>query len=291
MDAIERLGELSKGAARGGKYYKRVATGESKRSWRYYYTETEYKRAMGEGAHIDGERAKQAHAETQRTRKLEKMAGTIEALSKKIADGEVPGPLAMQIRLAKKMRTEHQNGLKPLLGKLQSLSSPNAKIKGRAKELESMLGKVVRKPKYKHSGNLQDATGTRVVCGSIREVQETVTRIKANYKVVDEDNYIISPQGDYRSHHLIIIDNGQPKEVQVRTGNQDVWASWFHDMYKPQTPKQEADVRTHKGHLDQYAKQVANFMFAKDQGKATPPPVMPPCTPVVKQTFGCLEAR
>lgn len=291
MDAIASLLTLSKGAARGGKYYKRVSTGNPKRPWRYFYSEAEYRQSMGDGAHLEGVATKDAHEKKKREKALSKMAGTVEAVSAKIADGSLPGPLSFQIRKAKETIRAHESGLEALVGTLQTLSPPNAKIKGRVKKLESALGKVVRKPKYGDAGNLQDATGARIICRSVKEVQDTVSRIKNRYKLVEEDDYINKAKGDYRSHHLIIEDNGQQKEIQVRTGNQDVWADWFHDMYKPLSLKQEQDVKTHKGHLEGYAKQTADFMFAKDQGKQTPPPVWPPCTHIVKNTFGCLEVQ
>lgn len=55
MDAIEQLGEFAKGETRGGRYYRRVSTGNPKRPWRYFYTKQEYERAHGEGAHRNGE--------------------------------------------------------------------------------------------------------------------------------------------------------------------------------------------------------------------------------------------
>ena len=45
--------DLSK-AARGGKYYRRVPTGNPKRPWRYYYTKEAYERAHGKDAHHHG---------------------------------------------------------------------------------------------------------------------------------------------------------------------------------------------------------------------------------------------
>jgi hypothetical protein len=45
---------LSKGVARGGKYYRRVPTGKADRPWRYYYTRAEYEKDHGAGAHLHG---------------------------------------------------------------------------------------------------------------------------------------------------------------------------------------------------------------------------------------------
>lgn len=45
MDPIDTLESFIKGAARGGKYFRREPTGNPKRPWRYYYTKEEYERA------------------------------------------------------------------------------------------------------------------------------------------------------------------------------------------------------------------------------------------------------
>lgn len=58
MDAIDQLGELSKGEARGGKYFRRVATGNPKRPWRYFYTREAYEKEHGDKAHRNGEEEK-----------------------------------------------------------------------------------------------------------------------------------------------------------------------------------------------------------------------------------------
>lgn len=55
MDAIDALSELSKGEARGGKYFRRVATGNAKRPWRYYYTKAAYEREHGDASHRKGD--------------------------------------------------------------------------------------------------------------------------------------------------------------------------------------------------------------------------------------------
>lgn len=62
-DAIDALGELAKGMARGGKYYRRVPTGNPKRPWRYYYTKAEYERDHGDKAHRDGPSEKRSLSE------------------------------------------------------------------------------------------------------------------------------------------------------------------------------------------------------------------------------------
>jgi hypothetical protein len=54
------VGFYSPGVARGGKYYRRVPTGNPKHPWRYFYTEAEYKDAMKDASHVGGTEAKRA---------------------------------------------------------------------------------------------------------------------------------------------------------------------------------------------------------------------------------------
>ncbi len=61
MDAIERLGQLIKGQARGGKYFRRVATGNPRRPWKYYYTKEQYQKEHGDQAHLHGSDSKTKH--------------------------------------------------------------------------------------------------------------------------------------------------------------------------------------------------------------------------------------
>jgi len=54
------VGFYSPGVARGGKYYRRVPTGNPKHPWRYFYTEAEYKDALKDSSHVGGVEAKRA---------------------------------------------------------------------------------------------------------------------------------------------------------------------------------------------------------------------------------------
>ncbi len=46
--------QLSKGNPRGGKYFRRIATGNPKRPWKYYYTKEQYQKEHGDSAHLHG---------------------------------------------------------------------------------------------------------------------------------------------------------------------------------------------------------------------------------------------
>lgn len=225
---------------------------------------------------------------------IEKTKITIDSLTKAIANGKLAKgvSLGQHIKIAKDFRKKHEAGAAKLLGDLTDIAGPGAKVKARTKNLESMLGKMVRKPKYKTADMLKDGTGARIVHDTIDEVKRTVAKIKEKYEILaeDEEDYISKPKDEgYRSHHLVIKDSdGLPKEIQIRTKNQDSWADWFHDAYKPTTPVQKKLVEKGKPVINAYAKQMADHFFAKDSGQNPGPP--PPCPQIVKDAIGCMAA-
>jgi ppGpp synthetase/RelA/SpoT-type nucleotidyltranferase len=73
-------------------------------------------------------------------------------------------------------------------------------------------------------------------------------------------------------------------EVQVRTENQNTFADWCHDVYKP-TNKKQAESRKHPD-VKAYAHDMSEYFWALDQGLEPPP--KPPCVKVVSEAFGCL---
>lgn len=204
------------------------------------------------------------------------------------ADLPNPPPFEKQVEIAKKVTEQHSASLQAKLDTLQELSPKGAKIKGRVKDLESAIGKVARKPKYGTAEKLQDATGCRVILNSIDEVVDTVNKIKDKYKIVNEDDYIRAAKDGYRSHHLIAKDeNGLEFEIQVRTANQNKWAEWAHDIYKPRNEAQEKAARDNAEDIDKYKMLMSAYFYSQDNPKA--PKVEPPnCPPVVKDSFGCL---
>lgn len=206
-----------------------------------------------------------------------------------------PAPLADVIAGLKNLQTEaigeiqkaHADSFKPLMEALQKLA-PDAKIKGRVKKTASIMGKMQRKSKYAGNvGLMQDITGTRIVAKDIAGVKEVVESIRKKYKIVEEDNYIDSPKGDYRSHHLIILDGDLQKEVQIRTPNQNTFASWAHDIYKPTSDEQAAAIAKNEDLIKAYSKNLSAHFYAIDAG-ADVIPEKPPCIPAVKDSVGCV---
>jgi ppGpp synthetase/RelA/SpoT-type nucleotidyltranferase len=206
-----------------------------------------------------------------------------------------PGKTAREhADIAREFLGRHNAGFAEAKAKLTSLAPPDAKIEARVKELSSTMEKLDRARNsdgshyYKDATGLMDATGMRAVVKNIDEVKATADKIRANYKVIEESDYISKPKGDYRSHHLIVEDHGVAKEIQVRTPGQDAFANWAHDAYKPQNELQKSTLKDpqSKAVIDHYSHAMSEHIYAKDQGKQS---IKPECPQAVRVVFGCVK--
>ena len=221
-----------------------------------------------------------------------KIAVTTEELDQlRHLEGKLPGPLSLteHVAIAKDFLERHKRALPTIVKAVAAEAGETAEMKFRVKELESALGKLVRKPdQYPTADKLQDGAGLRVVHDSVDQVIATVQKLKKQYRVVDEDDYITKPQGSYRSYHLILEDKktGLQYEVQVRTRNQDTFADWAHNLYKPLTPEQEK-AKEDPAVLE-YESEMAEYFWALDNKES--PPSKPDCDPpaIIRVAFGCL---
>lgn len=214
---------------------------------------------------------------------------TVVKLQSDIQAGKLaPGMTADQhIELGKEVIAAHKASFPEFKAKLANAAPPTARVLGRVKELDSLIGKLTRKPDlYKKATDLGDTTGTRIVCDSIDEVKSTVAKLKQQFEVVEEEDFIDQPNRNYRSFHLNVRDaDGQVKEIQVRTENQNTWAEWGHNIYKPMNAAQERALKTHKDEINEYAEAISSYFYQQDLGQ---PATKPPCTIVVHESFGCL---
>ena len=222
------------------------------------------------------------------------MNAAAKGLEKATKEGLLPSDISVDqhVEIAEKFLEKHSSRLEGLQDDLKEIAPFAYKVKARVKTLDSALGKLVRKPKYKRADRLQDGTGARVICDTVQDVEKAVEAIRKKFKVIPpEDDYISKPLGGesgmgYRSHHLIIEDkDGLQKEVQVRTKNENTHADWSHDAYKPRSPEQAAARKKYADVIDKYARDASDYYFAKESGK-NPDPV--PCPVAIKDTFGCL---
>jgi len=215
----------------------------------------------------------------------------------KIVDSGILEPgmsLADHVAEAQELRQKHAAGFDQAKKRLSAMAPEGARITGRVKTMESILGKIVRNPgkwedwKYPRPGMITDATGIRIEVDDLEQVFETAKKVQENYEVVFDDDYVNNPRGDYRSYHFTVVDeDGMTKELQIRTPGQHDFAEWSHDVYKPQTPEQEVALEHGSGELDKYSADMSDFIFKADKGEDPVEP--PPCPDVARNFFGCIN--
>jgi len=167
--------------------------------------------------------------------------------------------------------------LKEVLGELRN-QFPNLDVTGRIKDTHSMLEKTVRKAdKYKDVEDEDDVSAMRTLCKDMNQVNKVRDFIKKNYDVANEEDFIKDPEGGYRSVHYTIRDSkGLKSEIQVRTPNQDKWANWAHDFYKPLTKEMKAYVQENIDQLADYSAKMSDYFYDIDNGKKREAPECPP---------------
>ena len=201
----------------------------------------------------------------------------------------------MQEKTVKK-NLELYRGLESTFEKLNKKIEDNLKkdlpgnpiISGRVKTPDSSIGKVARKPKYADIRNLQDNVAVRATYNDVTSVKEAMKIVRANYDIVEEDDYIEKPKFDgYRSYHAIMKDKetGIETELQMRTKRQDTFANWAHKLYKPESDDVRHFVETHEEMSLKYQVDVGNYYSELDEGRK---PKKPICPELIKKVMMCL---
>lgn len=215
-----------------------------------------------------------------------------------IGSGTQRGRLRSGILSQAQAANEKAKGvLKNQTDELKTILGEDTHIKGRAKDVKSAYEKVLKQPDDS-IGNLWDMVGNRVTLDNLADVPAALAKIRAHFGVKGKDNdgrilrekdYNEKPLGGYRSHHFNVMSpDGMVTEIQVATANQRMWADWAHNrLYKPPKDKKEL-VEANRKMLDKYAQQASDYYHAVDTGKVGK---MPPCTQIVSQALGCLDAR
>lgn len=138
-------------------------------------------------------------------------------------------------------------------------------------------------------GEVEDLASVRLTLSSIPDEQAAVPRVKRLFTVRSEQDFIARPREGlgYRGYHLVVVDQGQAVEVQLRTERQTRWADFVqeltHRLHAGAQPPAEARA---------YLRAMADYFAAQD-GDASAgdvggqPPEVPP---IVAQQVGTLEA-
>jgi hypothetical protein len=131
---------------------------------------------------------------------------------------------------------------------------------------------------------LRDIAGMRIVVSSLETLRDVAGALRRAYgdQVIRFKDYIGAQyRGDgYRSVHFVVLEGGQPVEIQLRTVRQQRWAKWEHSLIYKGRFKHDESAR-------EYARKVADRLYDMDQGTCREPCRLPVCPGVLEAARGC----
>ncbi|MBD3313746.1 hypothetical protein GF345_04860 [Candidatus Woesearchaeota archaeon] len=122
---------------------------------------------------------------------------------------------------------------------------------------------------------MRDVAGTRITVDSIEAEQEVAIMIEETYgdNIIRRKDFLgADNRGDgYYSVHYVVIQDGMPVEIQVRTPAQTEFADWTHDYIYKGEFKTDPSAQS-------YAADVGEALHRQELGECSPCP-MPECPP------------
>ena len=209
----------------------------------------------------------------------QKVTSKYPQLDKQFVDEQIQESVELREK-AKVSNKEMQENLKKNLD--------SVKVSGRVKAIDSMVGKLARKPElYATVSDLNDVSGVRVMADNLEGVFKSLDYIKNNYNVVEEKNNIDVDRDGYRSYHAIIDDgSGILSEIQIRTTSQNKWANYVHNtIYKPKNKKLKKYVAKNKDMVTSYVLGMSEYFHNIDKGMNDK---RPDCPENIKVVMGCM---
>jgi N12 class adenine-specific DNA methylase/ppGpp synthetase/RelA/SpoT-type nucleotidyltranferase len=153
---------------------------------------------------------------------------------------------------------------------------PDGELSGRVKTLESVVKKLKKKNAKGEpftQNNMEDIIGMRLTFDNQKDILDAASKIKTNFKVTQDEDYITNPKDGYRSYHLTVEHDGKPAEIQLRTPNQTRWADWMHDTFYDHPAETKAQLGEDGfKRAKEYSLAMGNYYAKLDRGE---PAVMP----------------
>lgn len=147
-------------------------------------------------------------------------------------------------------------------------------VSGRIKSSESIIEKLGRR--NKKIEELTDIAGIRVVFLTLDTLYSGLDKIRSKFNVVEEENYINQPRKGYRSYHLIIMVEGKPIEIQLKTLRMFDWSEKAHDtVYKNRSLLVEKYGEKIVDQAENYMSSIADYYNKKDEGQEVKKPKAP----------------
>jgi hypothetical protein len=161
--------------------------------------------------------------------------------------------------------TKVSSGLRGLVQQV----APEVLVAQRLKRMTQIIHKLERFPGTKLA-RMEDIGGCRVVVESSREMELLFERIKRNWEIVRERNYVETPkESGYRAIHLVTERDGHRIEVQLRTKGQQVWANAVEKI----AARYQVPLKDEIGpeELIHWLRLAAENIAYKDRGEMPPP--------------------
>ena len=112
------------------------------------------------------------------------------------------------------------------LRSMASRVSPDARVTQRLKRQSRIIEKLARFPTMQLT-TMEDIGGCRVVVPTYEEALRLRERVESRWgqTVTRNRDYVAHPkETGYRAFHLVVIREGFPIEIQIRTSLQQTWA-------------------------------------------------------------------
>jgi len=198
--------------------------------------------------------------------------------------GLSPGGARAHIMVFHQLAARHNATFAPFMEKLAAIAPAGTETKGRLKGYVSAIAKLAERHKagkaLKDPRALQDITGATIVVNTIEEAKAARSAVIASFQTAPwKDDYMNTPRGDgYRAFHIYTQDGeGLRREIQIKTRNQETWAAWAHELYKP-TTKEQADALSDPATRQAatlYGRRLSDALAMRDAGVQAPLPDPP----------------
>lgn len=128
------------------------------------------------------------------------------------------------------------------IGPTEVIEHYSSRVKDNDSIANKLWGKQLNATVDNALNYLTDIIGVRIVVHFIGDVYDIASKIRSQYGILEEIDYITNPKDNgYRSLHMIVNApvqtkdgcNGRviPVEIQIRTVAMDCWASLEHQMF------------------------------------------------------------
>lgn len=133
---------------------------------------------------------------------------------------------------------------------------------------------------------LRDIAGVRLIAEDLDGVSRLEELVRMHYgkRVIRFKDFLGEHyRGDgYRSVHFVIVQDGKPVEIQIRTESQNRWAQWEHHLVYKGPFKSNATVR-------EYTRAVAEILHQRESNTCPPPCTLPKCPEVLLEADKCFQ--